>query len=295
VKFLKRLRGLLDEYDARMSLGEIGDAGNALQIVADYTSGGDKLNMCYTFDLLSPQFSAGHVRKCISDFEKVVADGWVCWAFSNHDVVRHVTRWTPPDGDKDRVARFSLALLISLRGSICIYQGEELGLLEAELEFEDLRDPYGIRFWPGFKGRDGARTPMPWDRDKPNGGFSTGKPWLPVPAGHQANAVSRQEVDKASVLAAYREALRLRKRSPALVKGDIELLGEKGDEVLAFIRSTPGERVFCAFNFSGEEIELPLPASDRKFEVLSAVMKGSPAGKSSIALPPLGWIVAVIA
>ena len=76
------------------------------------------------------------------------------------------------------------ALLMSLRGSVCIYQGEELGLGEADLAFEDLQDPYGIRFWPEFKGRDGCRTPMVWEADAPNAGFSTGRPWLPMPAAH---------------------------------------------------------------------------------------------------------------
>ena len=70
-----------------------------------------------------------------------------------------------PGGDTDAVAKFAIALLACLRGSICLYQGEELGLTEAEIAFEDLRDPYGIRFWPAFKGRDGCRTPMVWEAD----------------------------------------------------------------------------------------------------------------------------------
>ena len=184
--FLKRFRSLLDEYVARASVGEVGDESRSLQTVAAYTQGGDKLNMCYTFDLLGPKFSAEHVRGCVEAFENAVVDGWVCWAFSNHDVVRHVSRWTKPGGDSDRVAKFSVDLLCSLRGSICLYQGEELGLTEADIAFEDLRDPYGIRFWPGFKGRDGCRTPMVWEADAQNAGFSIAKPWLPVPDNHRS-------------------------------------------------------------------------------------------------------------
>ena len=86
-----------------------------------------------------------------------------------------------PGDDPEAVAEFAITLLACLRGSICLYQGEELGLEEAEIAFEDLRDPYGIRFWPGFKGRDGCRTPMVWEAPPPNAGFSSGKPWLPVP------------------------------------------------------------------------------------------------------------------
>ncbi|MEO5757570.1 MAG: alpha-amylase family glycosyl hydrolase, partial [Mesorhizobium sp.] len=190
--FLRRFRALLDEYEDRAAVGEVGDEGRSLQTLAAYTSGGDKLNMCYTFDLLGPQFSAAHVRGCVEAFEAAVADGWVCWAFSNHDVVRHVSRWTRPGGDPDAVAKFSIALLSCLRGSICLYQGEELGLPEAEIAFEDLRDPYGIRFWPGFKGRDGCRTPMVWEAGADNAGFSPGKPWLPVPDGHRSRATDIQ-------------------------------------------------------------------------------------------------------
>ena len=192
VDFLKRFRALLDEYPARASVGEVGDEDSSLQTVAAYTGGDDKLHMCYTFDLLGPKFSAAHVRECVEAFETAVTDGWVCWAFSNHDVVRHVSRWTPPGGDTDAVAKFSIALLACLRGSICLYQGEELGLTEADIAFEDLRDPYGIRFWPGFKGRDGCRTPMVWKAEAENAGFSTAKPWLPIPPGHRARAVERR-------------------------------------------------------------------------------------------------------
>ncbi|TIP69405.1 MAG: alpha-glucosidase, partial [Mesorhizobium sp.] len=99
-----------------------------------------------------------------------------------------------------------------LRGSICLYQGEELGLEEAELAFEDLRDPYGIRFWPGFKGRDGCRTPMVWEKGAENAGFSTGKPWLPIPESHRARAVDVQNGEAKSVLASYRAMLALRRQ-----------------------------------------------------------------------------------
>ena len=163
-------------------MGEVGDETRSLETVAAYTAGGERLHMCYTFDLLGPNFSPAHIRACVENFESAVADGWVCWAFSNHDVMRHVSRWTRPGEDPDKVAGFAIALLACLRGSICLYQGEELGLEEAEIAFEDLRDPYGIRFWPGFKGRDGCRTPMVWEAAAPNAGFSSGKPWLPVPA-----------------------------------------------------------------------------------------------------------------
>ncbi|TGQ22626.1 alpha-glucosidase family protein [Mesorhizobium sp. M00.F.Ca.ET.217.01.1.1] len=293
--FLKRLRALLDEYPDRAAVGEVGDEERSLQTLAAYTSGRDKLQMCYTFDLLGPQFSAAHVRGCVEAFENAVADGWVCWAFSNHDVMRHVSRWTQPGENPDAVAKFAIALLSCLRGSICLYQGEELGLEEAELAYEDLRDPLGIRFWPGVKGRDGCRTPMVWEAGAENGGFSVGKPWLPVPPSHRARAVDVQEGEDGSVLAAYRSMLALRKRHPALIAGSIRFLEAAGD-VLAFIRQHENENLLCVFNFAGEPANWTLPAeiSDVEITVLAvnvAGVLGGVLGETALALPPVGCFV----
>ena len=192
--FLKRFRALLDRYGATTSVGEVADGARALKTMAEYTADGDKLHMCYTFDFLGPTFSARFFRQQVEAFEALVKDGWACWAFSNHDVIRHVSRWGA-GWDRDRLARLAIAILLSLRGSVSLYEGEELGLSEAELRFEDLVDPYGITFWPEFKGRDGCRTPMVWDAKAPNGGFSSARPWLPVPEEHLRMAVSVESGD----------------------------------------------------------------------------------------------------
>ncbi|TIT03301.1 alpha-glucosidase family protein [Mesorhizobium sp.] len=286
--FLRRFRALLDGYEGRAAVGEVGDEDRSLQTLAAYTAGGDKLDMCYTFDLLGPQFSAAHVRGCVEAFERAVSDGWVCWAFSNHDVVRHVTRWTKPGGDLEAVAKFSIALLSCLRGSVCLYQGEELGLEEAELAFEDLRDPYGIRFWPGFKGRDGCRTPMVWEKGADNAGFSTGRPWLPVPDSHRARAVDVQNGEEKSVLASYRAMLALRKQHVALVQGSIRFLDAEGD-VLAFIREGGGEKLLCVFNFADEPANWPLPQDVDVAETVDLGGTGAVLQDNKIlSLPPLG-------
>ncbi|TIO07751.1 MAG: DUF3459 domain-containing protein [Mesorhizobium sp.] len=283
--FLRRFRALLDAYEGRAAVGEVGDETRSLQTLAAYTAGGDKLDMCYTFDLLGPQFSAAHVRGCVEACENAVSDGWVCWAFSNHDVVRHLTRWARPGGDPQRMAKFSIALLSCLRGSICLYQGEELGLEEAELAFEDLRDPYGIRFWPGFKGRDGCRTPMVWEAGADNAGFSTGKPWLPVPPSHRARAVDAQNGEGKSVLASYRAMLALRKRHPALVRGSIHFLDAEGD-VLAFIRDGGDEKLLCVFNFADDPAIWPLPQDIGVAETID-LGAGGALQDDALSLPPL--------
>ena len=271
IEFLKRFRALLDQYPDRTTVGEVGDGARSLKTVAAYTSGGDKLHMCYTFDLLGPDFTPSHIRHCVESFQKQVKDGWVCWAFSNHDVTRHVSRFVQQPQEREAVARLAISVLSTLRGSICLYQGEELGLPEAELSFEDLRDPYGIRFWPAFKGRDGCRTPMVWDKSKDQAGFSTAKPWLPVSAEHQALAVDAQEADAASVLAHYRATLAFRKAHPALADGDMEFLATNED-VLAFTRSKGEERLLFVFNLRRGPQEISVPAGLKVKE--SIVMPG---------------------
>ncbi|MBM7049867.1 MULTISPECIES: alpha-glucosidase family protein [Rhizobium] len=259
IGFLKRFRALLDQYEDRTTVGEVGDGARSLQTVAAYTSGGDKLHMCYTFDLLGPDFTPAHFRRCVGDFQDNVVDGWVCWAFSNHDVQRHVSRFALTEEEQPRVAKLAISLLSTLRGSICLYQGEELGLPEAELAFEDLRDPYGIRFWPAFKGRDGCRTPMPWEASRAHAGFTTAeKSWLPVPYQHASLAVDKQEADEGSVLHHYQQTLAFRREYAALRDGDMTFLDTEED-VLAFTRSKGGETLFFVFNLSRKPVKVALP------------------------------------
>ncbi len=264
--FLKRLRTLLDRYGATTTVGEVADGARGLKTMAAYTSGGDKLHMCYTFDFLGPTFSARCFREKVEAFEAVVKDGWACWAFSNHDVIRHVSRWGGTH-DRDRLARLAIAILLSLRGSISLYEGEELGLGEAKLDFEDLVDPYGITFWPEFKGRDGCRTPMVWDASAANGGFSTAKPWLPVPDEHLPMAVGAENGDDTSVLAHYRRCLAFRRNHKALKTGTIRFL-DAPDDVLAFVRTGDGEAIVCLFNLGKAEARVSAPAALAPFDDL---------------------------
>lgn len=256
--FLERFRALLDQYPAATAVGEVGDAQIGLQIVADYTSGGNKVHMCYAFDFLSPSpVNPERVKQIVSDFGAAAVDGWACWAFSNHDVVRHASR-LKDYGEGNAWPRMLIGLMGSLRGSICLYQGEELGLAEADVAFEDLQDPYGIRFWPKFKGRDGCRTPMVWDNAAPHAGFSTGKPWLPVSADQTALAVNTQEQKSSSMLHHYRAFLHFRRTHPALVKGEIAFL-LADDRFLAFTRNYGNEKMLCVFNFTNQAQTMTLP------------------------------------
>ncbi len=255
IGFLKRLRALTDEYADRMMVGEVGDGGQAaIDIMAEYTAGSDRLHMCYSFEMLSPEFTAAHFRRAIEGVRDGAPDSHSCWSFSNHDVIRHVTRWTPHALEQNDLAGQAIAMLASFPGTLCLYQGEELGQTESELVYEELTDPPALRFWPEIKGRDGCRTPMVWQADAPAAGFSAGLPWLPVKPEQARRAVDAQMADNDSVLHVYRATLAFRREHPTLRWGDIAFL-DLPEPVLAFRRGHDGQALTCVFNLS------PAPAT----------------------------------
>jgi len=194
-------------------------------------------------------------------------DHWPAISFSNHDVIRTATRMGAGS------AKVMLAVLAALRGTILLYQGEELGLPEVDLRRDQLRDPVGDLYYPLFKGRDGCRTPMPWQADAPNLGFTTGTPWLPLGLAHQALAVSAQDADPASTLAYARRVLAARRTYAALRTGSLTLLPDG----LAFVRQAGDERIVCAFHLGpGEHVlDLPGPARDLGLGTGSARLDGT--------------------
>lgn len=250
--FLEKLRSVLDEYQDRTLIGEIGDHHHGTELMAAYTSG-NRLHMAYSFDMLSDAFSAGHFRHHIETFFREARDGWPCWAFSNHDVQRHCSRWSMHGANEVALAKQAAALLLSLEGSVCLYQGEELGQTESILAYEELTDPQGINYWPADKGRDGCRTPMVWEHNQPHGGFSESDAcWLPVKEPQLAKAANIQEHADQSVLNVYRELLKFRSRNSALKHGQTRFL-QTEEPVLAFLRD---EQVLCLFNLSNSRQEL---------------------------------------
>ncbi|TCP40805.1 alpha-amylase family glycosyl hydrolase [Rhodovulum marinum] len=256
--FLRRFRGVLDGYGA-VALGEIGDAQCDLELLGEYTSGGDKVQMCYAFDFLAKTpLTAARIAEVYARLDRVAAEGWVCWALSNHDVIRHATRW---DLSPAALRGFT-TLMICLKGTICLYQGEELGLPEAHVPFDALQDPYGIAFWPEFKGRDGCRTPMVWSAGALHGGFSTApRTWLPVPHEHLSHAVDLQERAPEALLHHYRRALAFRHANPVLAKGALVNMVAQGD-VLSFTRVGEAAEMFCAVNLGDRPATLTPPDGD---------------------------------
>ncbi|MEZ6024127.1 MAG: alpha-amylase family glycosyl hydrolase [Hyphomonadaceae bacterium] len=255
--FIKRLRALLDEHGA-ISIGEIEDE-EPLCVQRDYTDGPDKLHSAYSFFLLRTREATPDVfKQAMAGWSD--AAGWPSWSFSNHDVIRCATRLA---GDDPARVKLMLALLLSLRGTPVLYQGDELGLPHANVPFERLRDPEAIAFWPNGIGRDGARTPMPWQAQAPMAGFTAAPDaWLPLDPRHTALAVDAQEGDPTSVLAFTRVMMALRRESPALQLGEFVPLDDPAP-VLAFERRLGEARMLCLFNLGAAPVRRPIPAGSR--------------------------------
>lgn len=251
--FLEKIRNLLDKYQA-YSVAEVGGE-KALQFMGQYTDSG-RLHSAYSFSLMQPNFSATYIQGVIESLENSIKEpSQPCYALSNHDKPRVATRWA--DGrNQAKTIYQSMALLMCLRGNLCIYQGDELGYPEADVAFEDLQDPYGKTYWPKFKGRDSCRTPMSWN-DNDNAGFTLAKPWLPIPLTHQHLNVERQLKDKTSFLNTFKNFMNYRQKSEILKKGSIEFL-KLDNEVLSFKRHYKNKTLFCLFSMSLEEKNIAL-------------------------------------
>ena len=281
--FLERLRALAEGYGGAFLVSEIGGEW-AEQEMRRYTAGESRLHSAYSFAFLSaPQLSADHLRETLEGWSGEPDEGWPSWAFSNHDAPRVVSRWAAADGTP-LPAGLALALLIALRGNIFLYQGEELGLPQADIPYAALRDPEAIANWPHTHGRDGARTPMPWRQDALHGGFSEAEPWLMFAPEHRALAVDRQEAHPGSILHVCRQLVALRQGRPALRIGSLEWC-DTLPPLIAFDRQAGADRLRCMFNPTPDPCPAPL------LDGWAAVLRiGADAGPQ--VLGPFGAILA---
>ena len=262
--FVARLRGLLDTYSDRMSVGEVAD-DPALPRQIEYTTGNDRLHTAYSFHLLNARRAPPELFiEAIASWAEV--DAWPSWSLGNHDVARFASRLA---GDDSAHARVLMAVLLTLPGTIFLYQGEELGLPQADVPFERLADPFAIAAWTGGAGRDGARTPMPWTAAEPNAGFSTAaETWLPADPRHGALAADRQLADDDSMLAFTRRVVALRAAHAALRLGTAEAVGAP-EGVLAFERAYDGETLLCVFELSGQATKVQVPVLAQAVSVVT--------------------------
>lgn len=291
LKFARKFRAMMNEYPGTMTLAEIGD-DNEIKRAAEYTAGDKRYHTAYNFSLMTGKdITATKIRTAVEGFMAEPTHGWPSWAFSNHDVIRAVSRWGEAFKGKQQeaFAKILLASLTSLRGTPFIYQGEELALTEGKIPFEKLQDPWGKYLWPEWQGRDGCRTPMPW-KNLENGGFTAAdEAWLPMPPEHLPRAVELQEQDEDSPLSFARAFLHWRKQQPALVKGDIVFHDSGDDNLLCFFRRSAGQTLFCAFNLAAQPAELSIPGEMQKQSLFENGGQTGSYKNGVVELPPFGF------
>lgn len=236
---LRGLRSVLDEYPERMMVGEVNLTGT--ELIAPYLGDDDELNLAFDFESLWVPWEADAWRARIAHVESVLGARWPTWVFSNHDQPRMRTRL---GGDEAR-ARAALALLLTLRGTPFLYAGEELGLEDAETPPDRVVDPGG---------RDGCRAPIPWT--EADGHDWPAEPWLPWPPHAAERSVEAQRGDPRSILELARELLALRRASPALRSGRLELVDAPAG-VLAYERTAGDDRRLVWIDFAGRAPRAP--------------------------------------
>ena len=247
-------RRVSDAYDGdRAFVGEVWVA--TPERLARYLRA-DELHTAFNFDFLLASWDAAGLRAAIDQsIDALVGVGApATWVLSNHDVVRHVTRYGGGELGRRR-ARAAALLMLALPGGAYVYQGEELGLEEIlDLPDELREDPTFRRTEGAQKGRDGCRVPLPWSGTEPPFGFGPGPTtWLPQPVTWAAHTAERQQGDPASMLSLYQQALALRRRHAALGDGTMEWL-DVGTHALAF-RREPG--FTCVVNLGADDLALP--------------------------------------
>jgi len=286
-KWLNHLRKLADGYGDIFLMGEIG-GDNSARDSTDYTKTGKRLHSAYSFGLTGKTITKNLVVDTVRQIEGMIDDGWMSYALGNHDNVRFASGHGEHENVGHDYALFGMALLFSLRGTICMYQGEELGLPVAEIAFEDMQDPYDIKMYPDSMNRDGGRTPMPWVESAPQAGFSTArKTWLPVYEGHIPLSVDVQEKNSKSVLHHYRQFLKWRKEMPTLRLGDIELF-DTPDQIIAFKRKYNGHTLLCVFNAANGGRSWSLPANG-KHTLVSKISRNATLDGNTIKFDRYGY------
>jgi len=247
---LQRLRKVSDEHDAVL-IGETWTSN--IDELKDYygAKGNDELQLPMDFmftkvDKLSPP----EFRKQIAAVDG--SGGWPVYVISNHDIVRSYNRYGDGKHD-DAIAKLMAGLYLTLRGTAIMYYGEEIGMTTTEPKRKaDVKDPIGVTGWPKEKGRDGERTPMQWN-DNANGGFSTAKPWLPVPPSYKTHNVASESKDPNSILSFYKKVLAIRHNNPALLDGEYIALNQDDPNVLSYLRHYKDDTVLVVLNMSGAQ------------------------------------------
>ena len=259
------MRRVADEYGGRVLIGE---AYLPIPRMMAYYGRADApgFQLPFNFHLIFTPWTPAAIAALIAEYEAALPPGaWPNWVLGNHDRSRVASRIGPAQ------ARVAAILLLTLRGTPTIYQGEEIGILDVPIPPALVQDPWERRV-PGLGlGRDPVRTPMPW-QDGPKGGFTTGEPWLPLGPAGTGITVAEQERDPRSLLALYRALLRLRRAEPALSVGSIGDVRAAGS-VLSYRRQFGTRTLLVALNLGNERQPCTLPGASGRI-LLSSTLDG---------------------
>lgn len=249
-ELIAEFREVFDEYDERVAVGEIAYSDNPRDIVGFYgTDERRELHLPFNFALMLIQWNATAVRHFVDSYEAILPpNGWPTYVLGNHDQMRLFTRFGDAQG------RVAAMLLLTLRGTPFIYQGEELGMHDGEVSPDQYQDPQGINI--GIS-RDFCRTPFHWTAGE-YAGFSTVKPWLPVASDYPVLNVEVERDDPRSTLSFYRLLISLRRAHPALTVGGYHAL-DSADGTFVYVRQHENERFLVALNFTHEMKAITLP------------------------------------
>ena len=255
---LAELRAIVDERPGRMTVGELFD--DRIDVAAEYAT---PRHLIFDFGLLQQPWRTDRIAAAIDRIEAAFGPGrWPAVVLSNHDQPRTASRLARGlrGADRDAVAKAAAVLLLTLRGTPFLYYGEELGLGDVKIPRAEIVDPPARRYWPLpiWWNRDQCRSPMPW-RPGPNAGFTTSRPWLRLGPDAQTRNVALEAADPASVLAAWRRLIALRKTVPALQVGAFRWISRTPD-MLVYARETAvaSEAAVVAINFRGRPAEVPM-------------------------------------
>jgi alpha-glucosidase len=245
---------VLDQYDDAYAIGEtfLGTPAKASSYCGEHA-----LHQAFLFDFLECSWNARCFPNVVKSWESALGrEDWPNYVLNNHDVKRSASRYG--QGEDDERLKVAAAMLLTMRGTPFLYYGEEIGMREAKLKRTQILDPVGLRFWPFYKGRDGCRTPMQWNREV-NAGFTSGDPWLPLHPNWQKRNVESQAKDYVSLLNFYKKLIALRRSEEVLVKGDIHFLQDVPKKVMAYERRFSDQKARIYLNFSDKLQAIGMP------------------------------------
>lgn len=283
---LRPIRELVNQYSGVVILAEVTLCEDSIDLSSQYVEGSHYAHLAYNSALLVDEpISAQLMRRTLEKVQNHFIQGGNCWMVGNHDYGRLRSRWTGRDQQGEPYSETfyhtAAAILATMPGALCLYQGDELGLSEAQIpqdiSEDQLQDPFGKALFPEVVGRDGSRTPMPWNKDATSGGFTShDSPWLPIPESHLERAVDVQTQSPDSLLNTWRRLLHWRKHQPAITQGTCQIL-ETEESIFAFIRESPEQRLLCMFNLSSETVHYKLP---QKVEPCLTIMRANSTAKN---------------